>query len=231
MLAIAESAPREDDAGLLWFLDTSVRVRVAAAEGVDGMSVVECDGPAGHSPPLHIHHDEDEVFHVIEGVLRLRLGDRELRLAAGDTMLAPMGRPHTFRVESKGGARWQAITCNGSFEAFVREMSRPELEQFYLKHYAPDASALIMVGDVSFEEAENLAERCLGSWTVENFGDVNVPRVAPPRRATYFIDRPGAAQSEIRVAMLAPPRSTPDRTRRRCRTPTGVFASRTSRCD
>ena len=125
MLALAESVLSESDTDLLWFLDTSVRVRVAAAEGADGMSVVECEGPPGHSPPLHIHHDEDEIFHVIEGVLRLRLGDRELRLAAGDTMLAPMGRPHTFRVESKGGARWQAITCNGSFEAFVREMSRP----------------------------------------------------------------------------------------------------------
>jgi zinc protease len=95
-------------------------------------------------------------------------------------------------------------------ESSVVEMSRPELEQFYLKHYAPDASALIMVGDVSLEEAENLAERCLGSWTVETFGDVNVPPVAPPKRATFFIDRAGAAQSEIRVAMLAPPRSTPD---------------------
>lgn len=95
-------------------------------------------------------------------------------------------------------------------ESSIREMARAELEQFYLKHYAPDASALIMVGDVSLSEAENLVERAIGSWTVENFGEARFEPVPPPARKTFFVDRPGAAQSEIRVAMLAPSRSTSD---------------------
>jgi zinc protease len=95
-------------------------------------------------------------------------------------------------------------------EASVRDVSRAELEQFYFKHYAPDASALIMVGDVSLEEAENLVERNLGSWTVENFGDVKLEEAQAPKPTTFFVDRPGAAQSEVRLAMLAPPRSTSD---------------------
>jgi zinc protease len=95
-------------------------------------------------------------------------------------------------------------------ESSVRDLARAELEQFYLKHYAPDASALIMVGDVSLAEAENAVERSLGSWTVENFGDARFDPVPAPSRKTFFVDRPGAAQSEIRVAMLAPPRATSD---------------------
>jgi zinc protease len=95
-------------------------------------------------------------------------------------------------------------------ESSVRDVGRAELEQFYCKHYAPDASALIMVGDVSVSEAESLAERALGSWTVENFGDVGLEPSAPPSRRVFFADRPGAAQSEIRLAMLAPPRRTED---------------------
>ena len=93
----ATQAEREQ----LWFLDTLVTIRVARAEGADGMSVLESLAPRGDSPPLHVHHTEDEVFHVIAGELRLQLDDQDLGLAAGETLLAPKGVPHTYRVESQ----------------------------------------------------------------------------------------------------------------------------------
>ncbi len=95
-------------------------------------------------------------------------------------------------------------------ESSVRKLQRADLEQFYLRHYAPSVSALIVVGDISLEEAESAAERAIGSWSIDTFGDVNVEPAAPAPRKTCFVDRPGAAQSEVRVAMLAPPRATPD---------------------
>jgi zinc protease len=95
-------------------------------------------------------------------------------------------------------------------ESSIREMRREEIERFYLKHYAPHESALIMVGDLSLEEAESAAERIVGGWTVDSFGEAEVAPAPPPSRRTYFVDRPGAAQSEVRIAMLAPPRATPD---------------------
>jgi zinc protease len=98
----------------------------------------------------------------------------------------------------------------GGEESSIRELQQPELERFYLRHYAPQESALIVVGDVSLEEVEGAADRVVGGWTVDSFGDVKVDPVAPPSRKTYFVDRPGAAQSELRVAMLAPPRATSD---------------------
>src|SRR6516162_6061820 len=61
----------------LWFLNTTVTIRVAAAEGKDGMSILEHLLPYGDSPPLHIHRTQDEVFHVLEGEIRLKLGDQE----------------------------------------------------------------------------------------------------------------------------------------------------------
>ncbi|HXV59614.1 MAG TPA: pitrilysin family protein [Vicinamibacteria bacterium] len=95
-------------------------------------------------------------------------------------------------------------------EPSVRELTRTELEQFYFRHYAPTASDLIVVGDIEAAEAVGLVERSLGSWSVEPFGTVEIPPLRPPERTTYFIDRPGAAQSEIRLAMLGPPRDTKD---------------------
>jgi quercetin dioxygenase-like cupin family protein len=109
----------------LWFLDTLVTVRVAHDEGQDGVSLIESSAAYGDSPPLHVHHTEDEVFHVLEGELRLQAGDREIWLRAGQTLLAPRGVPHTYRVESSDGARWLIVTTHGDFERFVRAMSRP----------------------------------------------------------------------------------------------------------
>ena len=105
----------------VWFLDTLVTFHVGCEQGADGMSVLE--SLAGHrdSPPLHVHRTEDEVFHVLEGELRLRVGERDVLLGRGQTVLAPKGIPHTYRVESER-ARWLTMTAHGDFEQFVRSL-------------------------------------------------------------------------------------------------------------
>jgi quercetin dioxygenase-like cupin family protein len=119
-MAVAAPAPE-----LLWFLNTLVTVRVRHDQGEDGISVHESLAPHGDSPPLHVHRTEDELFHLLEGELRFRTGDREIRIGAGESLLAPKGVPHTYRVESPDGARWLVVTTRGDFERFKREVSRP----------------------------------------------------------------------------------------------------------
>jgi hypothetical protein len=48
-----------------------------------------------------------------------------VRIGAGETLLAPKGVPHTYRVQSPAGARWLVVTRRGDFERFVRALSRP----------------------------------------------------------------------------------------------------------
>jgi quercetin dioxygenase-like cupin family protein len=107
------------------FLDSLVTFRLSTSDGQDGISILEHRLPHGSSPPLHVHCTEDEVFHVLEGELRVRVQDQERRFGAGETFLAPKGVPHTYRVESPQGARCLTITVKGDFERFVREMGRP----------------------------------------------------------------------------------------------------------
>ena len=109
----------------LWFLNTLHTIRVRHDEGADGISLMESLAPHGDSPPLHVHHTEDETFHVLEGELRIRAGDAEVSIGAGETLLAPKGVPHTYRVESPEGARFLVVTTRGDFERFVRALSRP----------------------------------------------------------------------------------------------------------
>jgi quercetin dioxygenase-like cupin family protein len=108
----------------LWFLNSLVRIRVAHTTGGDGLSAIEFQAPSGDSPPLHIHHAEDELFHVLEGEFRFTIGGEERRAGPGDVFLAPKGVPHTFRVESAAGGRYVIVTTHGHFEGFVRELSR-----------------------------------------------------------------------------------------------------------
>jgi quercetin dioxygenase-like cupin family protein len=119
-MAIAAPATEQ-----LWFLNTLHTVRVRHDQGEDGISVHETLAPHGDSPPLHVHRTEDELFHVLEGELRVRAEDTEIRLGAGESLLAQKGVPHTYRVESPDGARWLVVTTGGDFERFVRELSRP----------------------------------------------------------------------------------------------------------
>jgi quercetin dioxygenase-like cupin family protein len=106
----------------LWFLNTYVTIRISSRDGSDGISVHEHGASQGDSPPLHIHHDEDEIFHVLEGEVRYRVGDQEHRARAGATLLTPKGIPHTYRVES-AEARMLTITL-GEFETFIRAFGR-----------------------------------------------------------------------------------------------------------
>jgi quercetin dioxygenase-like cupin family protein len=133
----------------LWFLNTLVTPRVGSEDGSDGLSLLENLAPHGDSPPLHVHHTEDELFHILEGQLRFRVGDAELRARAGATLLAPKGVPHTYLVESERG-RWLVATAHGDFERFVRSFSRPA-ERAELPEPAPPPTP---------EQAEALAAAC-----------------------------------------------------------------------
>ena len=42
----------------------------------------------------HQHEDADELFLVVEGTLRIKLRDREIRLDAGEILVVPAGVEH-----------------------------------------------------------------------------------------------------------------------------------------
>lgn len=109
----------------LWFLNTRVPIRVSYQDGADTISVLEHWAAFQDGPPLHVHQREDEVFQVLAGAVRFRVGDREQMAGAGDILLVPQGTPHTYRVESAEGARFLTVTCGRAFEDFVRAYGRP----------------------------------------------------------------------------------------------------------
>jgi quercetin dioxygenase-like cupin family protein len=107
----------------LRFLENVATIHLASDETLSGFSIVEMEGAQGNQPPLHSHRDDDEGFYVLDGKLRVWVGDRLLELEQGDYALAPHGIPHTYRVES-GSARWLATSTDG-FDRFVAAVGVP----------------------------------------------------------------------------------------------------------
>src|ERR1700681_1929181 len=51
-------------------------------------------GPAA----LHVHHADDEAWHVLEGTLRFRFADRVADVGPGRTVFVPAGVAHTYEA-------------------------------------------------------------------------------------------------------------------------------------
>ena len=51
-------------------------------------------GPAA----LHVHHSDDEAWHVLEGTLRFRFADRVVDVGPGGTVFVPAGAAHTYEA-------------------------------------------------------------------------------------------------------------------------------------
>ncbi|MFO7777259.1 MAG: cupin domain-containing protein [Nitriliruptoraceae bacterium] len=92
----------------LHFLDHLATIKVRG--GDDGaLSVVEFAAPRGLGPPLHQHHDEDELFVVLDGEVAFHSGDDRLTTGQGGLAFLPHGIPHTFQVHSPT-ARFICVT-------------------------------------------------------------------------------------------------------------------------
>ena len=51
----------------------------------------------GQEHALHAHPGQDKVYHVLEGEGLFLLADGELKMSAGDLLVAPEGVPHGVR--------------------------------------------------------------------------------------------------------------------------------------
>ena len=59
----------------------------------------------GHVPGAHVHPEQEERFHVLEGEMTFRLGLRRIVAGPGDTVVVPAGRVHRFANHGDSVAR------------------------------------------------------------------------------------------------------------------------------
>jgi zinc protease len=100
----------------------------------------------------------------------------------------------------------------GGTEASLNALTVADLKAFHAAHYQPANAQLIVVGDVTPATILPKLEKQYGTWK----NTAPAPKAALPApptagpRTIYLVDKPGAAQSQIRIGLVGVARNTPD---------------------
>ena len=112
----------------VWWKTGRITVKAGPDETGNAFSQFEVDDPRGSGPPVHVHHNEDETFYILEGEVTIQVGDERIDLAAGDFLFGPREVPHAYVVRSER-ARMLCTT------------SPAGVEQFFVNHGVPVTGA------------------------------------------------------------------------------------------
>ena len=104
-------------------------------------------------------------------------------------------------------------TSANGLPATIETLTIDDLTTFYRSHFRPDNATLLVVGDLTPASALPMLEKAFGGWKSGGMAalvaDVpNAPQLA--KRQVYLVDKPEAAQSQIRIGWVGVARSTPD---------------------
>jgi mannose-6-phosphate isomerase-like protein (cupin superfamily) len=118
----------------VWWPATGGRYTTKIApEQTDGrLTQVLVTEPRGAAPPIHIHHDADETWYVIEGNVTIFVGDGQVETGPGDFAFGPRGVPHTFLVRSERAVMLVSFAPAGmegpagsGVDGFFKELGTP----------------------------------------------------------------------------------------------------------
>lgn len=118
VVAHAENVPTLD------VLGTPTRILLDGKQTHGAFAVVELICKPGDEIPPHVHHREEETFHVLEGEMEIWCGGHTTSLRAGDTFFAPRNIPHNPRITGSSGARILVVLTPAGFERAFRAMDQ-----------------------------------------------------------------------------------------------------------
>jgi quercetin dioxygenase-like cupin family protein len=88
----------------------------------------------GRVPAAHVHPEQEERFHVLEGTMKFRLGMRTIVAEAGEAVIVPAGRVHRFsnagneraraRVEVRPALDMEDLLCTSAQLALDGHVTR-----------------------------------------------------------------------------------------------------------
>lgn len=95
----------------------------------------------------------------------------------------------------------------------VSNLTRQDVREFHRTYYRPNNALLVIVGDLSAEEARRLTEDAFGAWMSKEVPDyLDYPaRGTADTSVIYLVDRPDSEQATIQIGNVAIDARNPDR--------------------
>jgi len=92
----------------------------------------------------------------------------------------------------------------------VKSITVEDLKNFHSTYYKPNNATLAIVGDISAKDLVPMLEKAFKDWKKGDVPKVEIPPPSPMPVGTYFIPRPGSAQSSIMTVSLGVPYRDPN---------------------
>jgi quercetin dioxygenase-like cupin family protein len=103
----------------VWWKSGRITIKAGPDETGNAFSQLVVDEPRGGATPLHVHHNEDETFYVLEGQVTMFDGDERIDLEAGDYCFVARGVTHAYLVRSERARMLVTISPSGTEQLFV----------------------------------------------------------------------------------------------------------------
>ena len=108
--------------------------------------------PDGFVAAAHVHPDQTERFEVLEGLLGLRVGEREVLAGPGDVAVVAPGTPHRFWNAGESDARFLCeVRPALQFESLIETMFTLAAEGRTNRKGLPNAFRLAVIARAHFD--------------------------------------------------------------------------------
>lgn len=179
-----------------WYDETRVGLQVSVSRLTEGLAIMS-------DVTLRPDFPDEEVARVRDRrITALRaIRDDAPSIAAVAFPLMLFGPSARYGTNEAGSA------------ASLKAIDRAALKAFHTARFRPDNATLIVVGDVTAESVLPMLDQAFGAWRAPSTA---LEPIAPPpaptttTRRVFIVDKPGAAQSAIRIGGIGVMRSTPD---------------------
>ncbi len=100
---------------------------------------------------------------------------------------------------------------SGGVEASLRSFTAQDFKDFHARYFLGNHASLIVVGDIAANAIMPKLESAFGKWNAGKAPSITWPEVKQvAERQIYLVDKPGAAQSVIRIGRIGAKRATED---------------------
>ena len=103
----------------VWWKTGRITVKAGPDETGNAFSQLEAVEPHGGATPLHVHHNEDETFYIVEGEVTFVVDDERIDADTCDFVFVPRGIRHAYIVRSERARMLVTISPSGTEQLFV----------------------------------------------------------------------------------------------------------------
>jgi quercetin dioxygenase-like cupin family protein len=109
----------------------ALNFKVSTRDTAGRLFILEAANASKGGPPRHLHYEQEEWFHVLEGEYLFEVGAERTGLKAGDSLLAPRMVPHVWaHVGDKPGRVLMVFQPAGKMEPYFEVVAnQPALQQ------------------------------------------------------------------------------------------------------